>query len=164
MVKTFEKWLRESSFLSKCQTSTLQIYLTMGLTSYVIHQEWLVFLKGFFHWVKRHTISTLVWISCSHSLVCFILIVIIFRICFRISLNCWNKKQFSILYGMLIKMFLLLAYYYHIFSEQLHRYSYLFYPEPFHYKLWEIPGNLGHISIPGNFVKQNYVKALKSNF
>ena len=41
VVKTFEKWLRGSSFLSKFQTPTLQIYLTMGLSSYVIHQEWL---------------------------------------------------------------------------------------------------------------------------
>ena len=123
----------------------------------------LVFLKGFLHWVKRHAISTLVWSSCSHSLVCLILIVIIFRICIRISLNCWNKKQFSILYGILIKFFFLLAYDYHIFPEQLHRYSYLFYPEPFRYKFSEIPGKLGHILFPQNFVKQTSVKALKVN-
>ena len=125
----------------------------------------LVFRKGFLHCVKRHAISTLVWSLCSHSLVCLILIVIIFRICFRISLNCWSKKPFAIhcvksvqirsyfwsvfscirteygpektpyldtfnaviFYGMLIKMFLLLAYDYHIFPEQLHLHSYLFY-------------------------------------
>ena len=65
----------------------------------------LVFLEGFLHCVKRHAISTLFWISYSHSLVCLIVIVIIFRICFRVSLNCWNKKHFSILCGMLIKYF-----------------------------------------------------------
>ena len=86
-----------------------------------------------------------------------------FRICFRISLNCWNKKHFSILYGMLIKMFLLLRYDYYIFPEQLHQYSYLFYPEPFYYKSWEISGKHGDISIPRNFVKQTSVKALKDN-
>ena len=121
----------------------------------------LVFLKGF-HWVKRHAISTLVWSSCSHSLVCLILIVIIFRICIRISLNCWNKKQFSILYGILIKFFFLLAYDYHIFPEQLHRYSYLFLPWTFSLQIFGNSWKTWSYIIPSKFCQANFGESIES--